>query len=176
MTSMNTKFLHLGTNMLLAASLVWLGINVWQSRTHPPTNRGPKVPFAFTRGTAGPVVKGVDYSLRDRSLVVFVSTTCHYCEASIPFYNKLHALSLDPREKLGFYAVFPEPEGAVRDAKARLGLVANTLSGVRFQDIGVHSTPTSLLIDRRGLIAEAWIGTSETVESDITSHLNGLQR
>lgn len=169
------KLLPIVANTLLIGSVAWAGFAVWQSRQVSLPARAPKAPLALSQGSPAPVIKGINYSSHDHSVVVFVSTTCHYCESSTPFYNKLHVLSRDSSQALSFHAVYWESEDTVRASKAKLNLIADTLSGIQFQEFGVHSTPTALLVDRKGMITKTWVGSSETVERDISSHVSLLQ-
>lgn len=106
--------------------------------------------------------------------MVFLRTTCHYCESSAPFYNRLHRLSLASDYKWKLFIVFSEPQEQVQAFLTRVHLGADPLPIANFDSFGVHATPTALLVDDAGVITRAWIGTSETVQSDILAAL-GLQ-
>src|SRR5260370_42266293 len=48
---------------------------------------------------------GVDWKRNHRTLVLAISTTCHYCKDSVPFYQKLGATGTDVK----MVAVLPQP-------------------------------------------------------------------
>src|SRR5665213_1996863 len=95
----HTRSLQVTTNIaLIVASIAVAGNSSFElySRFHsaaaPPrvttAARPERVPFQ--PGVKAPVVPGIDYGKSDRTLVMFISTHCKYCEMSLPFYRELN--------------------------------------------------------------------------------------
>ena len=99
--------------------------------------------------------------LRERASVLqAISTQCHYCEESLPFYRDLAAKA---QGKVDVIAVMPQP---LAEAQAFLQKSSFSPTGVVFGNlsaIGVPATPTILFVDPHGKVLEAWIGFQDAV-------------
>lgn len=107
--------------------------------------QGKTIDFAALNGTPA-----------KRSLIMFISETCHFCEKEMPFYRTL-------RETLpsgtSLVAVFPQHESDPGNfLAARSVQVDHVSSSDALAHIGVMSTPTLLLVDQRGTVKRAWVG------------------
>lgn len=165
------KALNVIANVSLLLASGALGTTVWYKYFHDHTVSAPKGTFPFQPGGQAPLMKGVDYTSSERSLVVFLSTTCRYCEKSVPFYNRLQNTGLASNHRSNFATVFWESTDQVLAFKTRVNLLAEPTSGVEFRSFGVHSTPTTLLVDSKGVVKKVWIGASEANESAIIAAL-----
>ena len=56
----------------------------------------------------------VDWAKNHRRLVLAISTTCHYCKDSVPFYQKLGAAE----KEVKMVAVLPQPVAEARNTLA----------------------------------------------------------
>ena len=90
------------------------------------------------------------------SVVLALSTTCAYCEASSGFYKRL-VHSAD-QQHVPVFALFPQ---RVDEAQRYLNASQIRVSAVRqlsLDHVHVTGTPTLLLVDSRGVITDAWLG------------------
>ncbi|MGD0832776.1 MAG: hypothetical protein ABR907_17735 [Terracidiphilus sp.] len=98
---------------------------------------------------------GVRFGQQSKTLVLAISTHCHFCRDSEPFYKDLVARS---QGRLKIVAVLPESldesEPYVRQSIAPSIQVVSS----RLDLMGVSGTPTLLLIDRSGKVQQAWVG------------------
>ena len=108
--------------------------------------------------------------LGNRGTLVFsLSTSCHFCTASAPFYRKL-AGKTATKTLGGVRIVAVLPENAV-DAES---YIRNTL-GVSFDSVvrgslsNVVATPTLLLLDSNGIVMAAWVGLLTADEEAIVT-------
>jgi hypothetical protein len=115
---------------------------------------------AFQPGMHAPTVSGIDYASADRTLTLFVSTHCGYCERSVPFYKELSAqLSGDSTgRKRRMVAVFPQDAKEVSLYKSARGLQIETVAGAELGELGISGTPTMLLVSKEGVILRVWVG------------------
>ena len=97
---------------------------------------------------------GIDWSHEQRTLILALSTTCHFCSESAPFYRKLIA----EKRYVRFIAVLPQSVGDGRDYLKGLGLVVDEVKQLPLNDIGVRGTPTLILTDGSGTVQKSWIG------------------
>ena len=160
-------FLNVAANAALVVAVGALGTALWYRHAQTLHETHAARPAAnFRPGDRAPVVDGVNYASSPRSVILFLSTTCHFCESAAPFYNRLHSSILASHQKSKLVAVFSESEDQVRTFKTRLNLTADTLAGRRF---AVSGTPTALVVDKSGVITGAWLGTSKAIDSEILS-------
>jgi len=168
---MGTSVLNFAANVALASACGFLGLVSWQRYTHPPNPPTANLSRPFRAGEKAPAIPDVEYASSERSVVLFLSTTCHYCESSIPFYNKLARLTQESHGKWKVLTLFAESKERVEEFRARLHLTAEALPGTEFRRFGVRSTPTAILVDRNGIIDRAWFGASDAVDADILAAL-----
>jgi hypothetical protein len=91
-------------------------------------------------------------------LLVAMSTNCHFCEDSIPFYNSLgESLQKIPGSP-AVVAVFPDtPEHVAAYAKAK-NLKVPYIPAIDFKSLSVSLTPTMIWLDKSGKILDFWVG------------------
>ena len=106
---------------------------------------------------------GVDWMKNGRTIVLALSTRCHFCTESAPFFRKL-------REKAGknvkIVGAFPQP---VAEAELYLkgeGVHVDQVKQITLANIGVSGTPTVLLLDSAGIVTNSWVGKLQPVEED----------
>jgi len=93
---------------------------------------------------------------RDRdSLFLAVSTTCHFCEESMPFYKQIVDKS---RGRINIVAVLPQPQQEAERYMQSRGVEANQVVSANLDAMGVRGTPTVLLVDGSGKVKHAWTG------------------
>ena len=116
-----------------------------------------KVAQAPSQDLAGTTVSLPGAQLpRDRdSLLLVVSTTCHFCKDSLPFYKQLTEKS---RGRLNIVAVLPQPQSDAQKFLSDAGVAANQIVSASLNSQGVRGTPTVLLVDGTGKVKHAWVG------------------
>jgi len=107
---------------------------------------------------------GVQWQSSKASVVVVLSTKCVYCERSAPFYQKLTALIQQRGGAVKTIAVFPQNASDGQAFLSTHGLAMDQAVSVPLGVLGVHVTPTLLLVDRSGIVQDGWVG-SLNVES-----------
>ena len=91
MTESRNTFRHrleIGTNVVvLIVALLVIGIlvkNYFGTSPNRPTDSGLKKGISF-----GPLADSVNFTASPKTLLLFLSTHCKYCEKSLPFYSVL---------------------------------------------------------------------------------------
>jgi hypothetical protein len=107
---------------------------------------------------------GVQWQTSKASVVVVLSTKCVYCERSAPFYQKLTALIQQHGGAIKTVAVFPQKASDGEAFLSTHNLAMDQAVSVPLGVLGVHVTPTLLLVDRSGAVQDGWVG-SLNVES-----------
>jgi thioredoxin-related protein len=115
--------------------------------------------IANTKRTIQPGTKislpGIDWSKSDRTLLLALSTGCHFCSESAPFYQNLEQQKLNDVRLL---ALFPQPVEDGRIYLNKLGVSVSEIVQSPLASVGVSGTPTLLLIDKQGTVINSWIG------------------
>jgi hypothetical protein len=101
-------------------------------------------------------LKNANWMASPKNMVLAVSTTCHFCTESAPFYRQL--VEECRRDHVRTIAVLPQP---VNEAEAYLkgeGVAVDEIRQSPLGDLEVPGTPTLLLVDDRGVVDNVWIG------------------
>ncbi|SRR6266404_1329617 len=104
----------------------------------------------------GPSVSSldIDWKQRKQTLILAISSSCHFCTDSAPFYKRLAQGKGDTR----VVAVLPQPVQDGQDYLKRLGVSVDQVKQVDLDQIGVRGTPTLLLVDNSGVLKDSWVG------------------
>lgn len=98
---------------------------------------------------------GLQLDQTHNSLLVAISTTCHFCQDSLPFYKELAAKA---QGKIDVIAVLPQTTAESEAFLQKAGVSATKVVSARLDSIGVRGTPTMLLVDTHGKVQEEWRG------------------
>ena len=149
------KRLDLITNIAVlvtsVALLGFLGNSVYQS------HHAPQPGVARARALIGSTVQlaGVDFTRKEKTILIAMTSTCHFCKESEPFYRQL---AQTPSVTTNVVAVLPMPQP---DAEKLVHTsISPSLQAVSspLDSMGVRGTPTLLLVDRNGKVVKAWVG------------------
>ncbi|HKC62926.1 MAG TPA: hypothetical protein VKB86_04780 [Pyrinomonadaceae bacterium] len=113
-------------------------------------------------------LQDIDWSKNDHTLIMALSNSCHFCSESAPFYRKLTQNKGDTR----LVAVLPQPVEDGQKYLEKLGVSINEIRQSPLANIGVHGTPTLILVDNKGTVVDSWIGELSTdKETEVLSRL-----
>lgn len=111
----------------------------------------------------------VNWLPNGRTLVLALSTTCHFCTESAPFYQKLSKNHGSVR----LVAAFPQTTNEGELYLDKFGVKVDEVKQVSFEKLRIAGTPTLVLIDNGGKVTRTWEGAlSPERESEV---LNALQ-
>jgi hypothetical protein len=100
-------------------------------------------------------VPGVDWKGNGRTLVLAISTKCHFCKDSVPFYRKL-------QEQVGKHlktvAVLPETLAEAQEYLNAEGVHVDQVREATMAGLGIQGTPTLLLVNSAGVVTKLSIG------------------
>ena len=98
---------------------------------------------------------GIDWSTSTHTVVLALSTTCHFCSESAPFYQELQQQK--PND-VRVVAVLPQPIEDSRNYLNKLGVSVSDVVQSSLGSVGVSGTPTLLLVDNEGSVTGSWVG------------------
>jgi thiol-disulfide isomerase/thioredoxin len=139
--------------------------------------QGPSKGLARTQTSPQPVERArlaltdVDWTQSKQTLLLVMSSSCHYCTESAPFYKRLGQSKNGTR----LVAVLPESVEGGQDYLKRLGISVDEVRQSSLDEIDVQVTPTLLLVDNSGVVKKSWLGKlpPEQEESVVSALLDG---
>lgn len=151
---------------LLATSLVK---NYWINPTLPSTILSKTPASSVTNLSA----LEIDWKQSNQTLVLAVSSTCHFCSESAPFYKTLASNKGDTR----IVAVLPQSVEEGRKYLSKLGVAVDDIKQAPLNEIGVSGTPSLILVDNSGVVKNFWLGKlsveKEQIVLDAVRRLRG---
>jgi len=142
----------------VAASLLALGLAASLAAQDAPLAVGEAPPALAAERLSGadPIDLG---ALRGRVVIVdFWASWCRPCRAIMPALDGMHAEHHD--EGLTVLGVAREPTSRIRRhlAESPVGYTVGRDAGGTLARYGVRALPTLVVIDRRGLVREVFVG------------------
>ena len=129
-----------------------------------PTNASPLVGTRIQ-------LAGVNWKQHDRTLVLAISTQCHFCTASTSFYKSL-ATQVALHKSDALIAVLPQDAATAGAFLASHNIAPAQIISLDLSELGVTGTPTLLLVNRDGLVTESWVGKlPSALENQVISQL-----
>lgn len=114
---------------------------------------------------------GVDWSRKEQTLVLVLSTSCRFCTNSAEFYRRL-ATESQRTGKTRLIAVLPQPTADATRYLADLGVAVDEILQAVPSSFGTRGTPTLVLVDKQGTVKPAWTGKlPSTREAEVLSSL-----
>lgn len=107
----------------------------------------------------------VDFSKAPQTLVLFLSSQCHFCTESVPFYHDL----LKAREAAGsqqtrMVAISVEDSPTLQGYLKQHELAFDEVVSVPREKIKMRGTPTLVLLDQSGTVKGVWNGYLTSVQ------------
>jgi thiol-disulfide isomerase/thioredoxin len=140
---------------LIVSAVVFLGVTIRNEFAKPAVRANSSV--AIREALIGKTLHppGMTFPRERQTVLLAVSSSCHFCQESWPFFRELAARS---EGKLDVVAVLPqsqsEAESYVKEAKVPVAKVVSA----NLQSMGVAVTPTVILLDRGGKVRDVWVG------------------
>jgi len=106
---------------------------------------------------------GVDWSKNGRTLVLAISTRCHFCTDSAPFFQRI---SREWPAGTKLLAVLPQTVDESRKYLEQVGVRVDDVKQASHDAIKVSGTLTLLLVDKGGTVAGVWFGKLEPSQEE----------
>jgi hypothetical protein len=102
-----------------------------------------------------PEIAGVSFNQSPHTLLIVMRSTCKFCDASAPFWQRLIESRQGSVQNLRVVAISDESAEISHEYLRRHGL---TVDSVVSGKVPTPGTPTLLLVDSQGVVKESWIG------------------
>jgi hypothetical protein len=112
-----------------------------------------------SRSLVGREVKlpGADWQAAPISVVLQLSSTCHFCNESLPFYKQLMAARETQAAKVPILVVSSDAVAVIRKHLEDQQLMVDRVLHSRMEAFGT-GTPTVFIVDSKGVVKRAFIG------------------
>lgn len=150
-----TKRVELLANVVIIVVAVLLG-GVLVKRYLLPQAESPQAQARIQPGTKLSV-PGIEWGKNERTLLLVLSTTCHYCTESSPFYQRL-AREKAEKGGVGLVALLPQSVDESQKYLNGLGVSVDDIKQAGPDAVPVRGTPTLIMADREGAVVESWVG------------------
>lgn len=106
------------------------------------------------------------------TLLLALSTTCHFCTDSAPFYQRI----IKDRGDTKLVALLPQTIDESKSYLQNLDVKLDEVKQVSLDTIGVAGTPTLILVNEDGNVKNVWVGLiSPEQENEILNQINPLR-
>lgn len=149
--------IQLVANVAIVMVAILLGIVVAQRFVLPASSKSDSVTTTPITPGMKLSLSGVDWSKSDRTLLMVLSTNCHFCTESAPFYQRLAQQKVG-RLDVRLVAVLPQ---AVAEAQKYLDDHSIAVDDVRQatpNTVFATGTPTLIIVNRTGSVMNSWVG------------------
>lgn len=151
------KKIELAANLALIAVAVLLGAVLVRNYLLPkPQARQATAASQVQPGTRLSL-PGVDWKANGKTLVLALSTGCHFCTESGPFYQRV-VQEKSKASTARIVAVFPQSVAEGQKYLANLNVTVDDVKQTSLASFGVMGTPTIILADDNGAVIESWRG------------------
>jgi thioredoxin-related protein len=109
-------------------------------------------------------VPNMTWPQNGRTLLLALSTTCHFCTDSAQFYRRISKEHGDTH----LIALVPQDTNEGEEYLAKLGVKVDEVREASFGELGITGTPTLVLLDMSGKVVNMWEGVlPPTKESEV---------
>lgn len=105
------------------------------------------------------------------NLVLMLSSQCHFCQESIPLYQKLATLRRGYGNRFSLVAVGVEPPDVLRAYLQQNQIDVDRVMQVRSGFAGITFTPAVFIVNSHGVIQKAFLGKLTTSSETQLLHL-----
>lgn len=152
-----TKRIELLANIAIVVVAVILAVVLVQRYLLPNSRTDGAAERAQVKPGMKLSLPGVDWGKSDQTLLMVLSTTCHFCTESAPFYQRL-AREKSGRGDVRLVAVLPQEVGEAQKYLNEHGISVDEVKQASLTSVSVRGTPTLIMVDRNGSVIEAWEG------------------
>jgi len=167
---MNTvgRKLETAANIAIIVVAILLGAVIIQKYLLPSSSQPERVQPVIGKQMN---LSDVNWASQPKTLVLALSTTCHFCNESAPFYRRL--IESVEGKNVQLVAVFPTETEAGRAHLKELGLAALEVKQSSLANMQVSGTPTLILTNDKGEVTNYWLGKlPPDKETEVINRLN----
>ena len=145
--------------IVVACAILWL---VWGRAQNQGDQRASPRSGTYDVGSQIGDIDNVTWSDAGVTAVIWLNSSCQFCDQSMEFYRRLVA-----KPRVGrVIAMGSEDRGVIHAYLLKHGVEPDQIVSVVPGRLKVVGTPTLLLVDSGGLVTESWIGRIRTKNAE----------
>jgi hypothetical protein len=152
-----SKRIEVAANVAIIAVALLLGLVLIKNYL---IVKQPENPAVRATKNAEISLPGVNWSKNSQTLVLAVSSTCHFCTESAPFYRQL----AEAHSRTRLIAVLPQSSEEGKLYLEGLGVAVDEIKQTPLSSINVSGTPTLILVNNEGVITDTWVGKLQAAQ------------
>jgi hypothetical protein len=165
------KRIEFAANLAIIVVAILLGVVLVRSYVFRSRVRTQSPAIAGVETGTKLSLSGVEWTASKRTLVMALSTKCHFCTESAPFYQRL-AQERARNLNLRLVAVFPQTSQESLEYLKGLAVNVDDVKQSELASLGVSGTPTLILLNSQGVVENSWRGKlSGDREGDVLRRL-----
>jgi hypothetical protein len=130
----------------------------------------PRIEAGLAKGRVLPPL--ANYGQYPSTLLLVMNTECGHCKTSLPFYQKLITSNREGDKTVHIVALFPNDASEVDRFLTENKFEVDHAANVDLSQLMITGTPSLILVNARGEIADFWLGKLDDVhESQILASL-----
>jgi hypothetical protein len=141
---------------IIAVAILLCGILISLCLPQPPSKaviaESPRI-LSGTKLT----LPGLEWGKSSQTLLIVISTNCHFCTESAPFYQHL-AQQKAGRRDIRMVAILPQSAAEAQKYLSAQGVSVDEIRQSAPGAVYARATPTLILVDRTGSVVESWVG------------------
>ncbi len=123
----------------------------------------PRLPQAVSQAETEQLLLRTHVSLpgiqvSSRNVILAISTHCHFCDESMPFYHNLSVARTDTKYPFKLIVIAPEGDATIRQHLTENNVQVDGIKSESLDHIKVTGTPTLFISDKQGTVKSVFIG------------------
>jgi thioredoxin-related protein len=151
-----TQRLEFLTNLAIIVAAVLLSIVLIKNYLLPDHSKDQPRDLRVPAG-AKVSLPGVAWSNNNQTLLLVLQKGCRFCTESAAFYQRL-VRETAGRGSIHLIAVLPQTPDESKKYLDELGVAIEEVKQAELDSIGVHGTPTLILVNNQGVVMTSWAG------------------
>lgn len=145
------------SNIGIIVVAILLGVVLVTRYLLPPSPKSEAADVAQIKPGIKLSLPGLDWGKSDRTLLMVLSTSCHFCTESTPFYQQLAQQKVG-RSDVRLIAVLPQSIGEAQQYLGAHGISVDEIRQSVPGAIYARATPTLITVDKTGSVIQSWVG------------------
>ena len=151
------KRIELLSNLAIIVVAILLGVVLVNRYLLPASPKPEAVEGAQLKPGMKLSLPGVDWGGSSKTLLLVLSTNCHFCTESAPFYQRL-AQEKAKHGDVSLIAVMPQSVSEAQKYLSDHGVAVDQISQAAPSVAYARGTPTLIMVDKTGSVVESWVG------------------
>ena len=115
---------------------------------------------------------GIDWAAADATLVLQISSTCHFCQESVPFYIRLLSARQAETRRTQVVVATPDELNLMQSYLEGAGLIVDKIVNIQRRASGPKGSPIVFLVNHKGTVKRAFVGKLDTSrEEELLAHI-----